>query len=1174
MVERIAEQLSERDDLRRAGPLHRRVGRGGEAASARPRLPALPAAGLRRDAPPPPARAGAGAAAGRAAGRVRRWAPWSAGVAAWRRSSVPLNAACPSRRRCGSSWSSRQPDVLLITPLIDIGSPQLDHFAAARALGIRTLLPVGSWDHLSSKALLRVLPERVLVWNQMQRQEAVELHGVPSDRVVVTGAQCYDQWFGRAAVTQPGGLLRPRRPGPRAGRSCSTRARRSSVARSASRSSWRPGSARSAPAADPRLKGIGILIRPHPARLDEWRAVDLSGQRNLVFWGAHPVDAEAKDDYFDSMYYSAGVVGINTSAFLEAAVVGKPVHTVLLPEVSRDNQEGTLHFRYLLNVNGGLLRAARSLEEHLTLLAGLAGAGGRGRRKGGPFRRTGSCGPYGRGEAATPRFVAAIEEAGTLPAPPRERRSARRLARRSSRCIRSRPCWRCTCARSRGASARGTGWSSSGSDSARWPLRRIKQFAIDHLGAAGKQRKSATAVGGSALTPKTGRQRDPAKTLAGTDLREARHTRELVTVLGRSDRPIIVGPWLSETGFELLYWIPFVAWAKAYGNFDPSRLVVVSRGGAAPWYRHITAELRGDLLVLHARRVPGPERGPDRRAGRPAEAPRDLVVRPRDHRPRGSASWASTGAEVLHPSLMYQLFDHYWYQRTPVTLVEAFTVVRAADGADRHRRPAAPARPLRRRQVLRQRGAAVDTRERPLRVVVPGRSGAAQRRRAAEHRAAVRRPLGLPQGAAGPRARHRPPDGPGPQPGGADRGDPERRRRSSAPTAGFSYLAPLCGVNTVAFYSHPNGFRVDHLEVAKRVFSALQVRHLHRAGPPGRGRAAARAGRHAAGADGQHAVSNPRAAVTNLASQAGAARRVAGPAGAEAVDRGRQGRLARRAGARSKSARDACVNAGQGRVPAGAAAAARRVAPPIADAGTAAVLPHRVVDRARARGAGHARPPAGGRALALRGGLRGAVLGAVPALAARRAFHVDPDRVVAVSRGGVAGWYEGVAGQYVEIWDHIDPAAFARRNAERGATKQLRGVGSRPRDPGRTWRGRSARRDFDVIHPGLMYRLFTLYWSGQRAMGFLDAHTRFTRMEAPQHHRPGAAAARVRGGEVLRGAVAARHAADPRRSCGRCWRRSRARFRWCCSTPGSCSRTTTPTTRSTPARRSSAPGRG
>jgi hypothetical protein len=39
---------------------------------------------------------------------------------------------------------------------------------------------------------------------------------------------------------------------------------------------------------------------------------------------------------------------------------------------------------------------------------------------------------------------------------------------------------------------------------------------------------------------------------------------------------------------------------------------------------------------------------------------------------------------------------------------------------------------------------------------------------------------------------------------------------------GFSYLAPLCGTNTLAFYSHASGFRYDHLEVAKRVFSALR----------------------------------------------------------------------------------------------------------------------------------------------------------------------------------------------------------------------------------------------------------------------------------------------------------------------------------------------------------------
>lgn len=114
----------------------------------------------------------------------------------------------------------------------------------------------------------------------------------------------------------------------------------------------------------------------------------------------------------------------------------------------------------------------------------------------------------------------------------------------------------------------------------------------------------------------------------------------------------------------------------------------------------------------------------------------------------------------------------------------------------------------------------------------------------------------------------------------------------------------------------------------------------------------------------------------------------------------------------------------------------------------------------------------------------------------KSAFRLEPDRLVAVSRGGVASWYAGVASRYIEIWDHLDPSEFARRNAERGTVKQhevspldreiLDAVG---RALGTT--------DFDVIHPSLMYRLFTLYWSGHRAMGFVDTHTRFTRAMAP-----------------------------------------------------------------------------
>ena len=120
----------------------------------------------------------------------------------------------------------------------------------------------------------------------------------------------------------------------------------------------------------------------------------------------------------------------------------------------------------------------------------------------------------------------------------------------------------------------------------------------------------------------------------------------------------------------------------------------------------------------------------------------------------------------------------------------------------------------------------------------------------------------------------------------------------------------------------------------------------------------------------------------------------------------------------------------------------------------------------------------------------------------KAAYRLDADRLIAVSRGGVACWYAGLASRYVEIWDHLDPAEFARRNAERGTVKQheitpldrdiLDAVG---RVLGTT--------EFDVIHPSLMYRLFTLYWSGHRAMGFVDAHTRFTRATAPAIIDPG-----------------------------------------------------------------------
>ena len=68
-------------------------------------------------------------------------------------------------------------------------------------------------------------------------------------------------------------------------------------------------------------------------------------------------------------------------------------------------------------------------------------------------------------------------------------------------------------------------------------------------------------------------------------------------------------------------------------------------------------------------------------------------------------------------------------------------------------------------------------------------------------------------------------------------------------------------------------------------------------------------------------------------------------------------------------------------------------------------------------------------------------------------------------------------------------------NAERGVAKQYE-RSPLDREVLNNVALRLQTNDFDVIHPSLMYRLFALYWSGQRAMGFVDTHTRFTRQDA------------------------------------------------------------------------------
>jgi len=348
--------------------------------------------------------------------RVCRWAGHP-GIRLLRRCIRALERSAPHSSVVGDFLAAEQPDLVLVTPLVDVGSDQPDYVRAARDRGIPSALCVASWDNLTNKGVMRVLPDRVFLWNDAQKAEAVALHDVPPDSVVVTGAQIFDHWFGRQPrLDRQAFCARVGLPddGP-------------FILYLGSSYFIAPNEAEFAlkwiaairGAADLAVARASILIRPHPNNTVQWLKTNPGSFGRVTSWplfGADPFDPEFKDDFFDSLFHCAVVVGVNTSAQIEAAIVGRPVCTVSVADFSH-SQAGTLHFQHLANPESGLLRIAPRLEAHVGDLAEAltdnSAMVARSRRFVEAFVR-----PHGLHNPATPRLVEEIERLADLPRQP------------------------------------------------------------------------------------------------------------------------------------------------------------------------------------------------------------------------------------------------------------------------------------------------------------------------------------------------------------------------------------------------------------------------------------------------------------------------------------------------------------------------------------------------------------------------------------------------------------------------------------------------------------------------------------------------------------------------------------------------------------------------------------
>lgn len=261
-----------------------------------------------------------------------------------------------------------RPRALLVTPLVQFRCRQSEWVRSARMMGIPTMLCVHGWDNLTSKGLMHAVPDRIAVWNATQRNEAIALHGARPESVVVTGAWPYDHWFSwepsrtRQELFEQLGL-----PTDRAMilYACSSRfiAERESEAVARWLAALRSSD-------EHRLATANVIVRPHPHNAHDWTSPSLNGARGVAVFppgGADPADDTSRADYFDSMIHADAIVGINTSALLESAIVGRPALAFPAPEFDASQSE-LPHFRELIG-DEGVLRTSGSMAEHIGQLA-------------------------------------------------------------------------------------------------------------------------------------------------------------------------------------------------------------------------------------------------------------------------------------------------------------------------------------------------------------------------------------------------------------------------------------------------------------------------------------------------------------------------------------------------------------------------------------------------------------------------------------------------------------------------------------------------------------------------------------------------------------------------------------------------------------------------------------
>ena len=261
-----------------------------------------------------------------------------------------LENITPPWREIVEDIKKKEPDILIATPVNMRRGEEacdLEYLKAAGKMGLPTFVPIVSWDNLTTKGNFHVLPDLFFVWNQLQKSEAKKFHQIPDEKIKIMGAMLFDGWFSdyKPSLTREEFCrkynLDPAKP---------YLLYLGSTTNIAPDESWIPLKLREMldQAQDESLREIQIVIRPHPSNYQIYKKISKKGIWMIPEEGRLPDMPDDSQLFYDTVFYTlAAIDGVNTSAVIDAVIMGKPGMVIVTDEY-KNTQGGTEYFQNLL----------------------------------------------------------------------------------------------------------------------------------------------------------------------------------------------------------------------------------------------------------------------------------------------------------------------------------------------------------------------------------------------------------------------------------------------------------------------------------------------------------------------------------------------------------------------------------------------------------------------------------------------------------------------------------------------------------------------------------------------------------------------------------------------------------------------------------------------------------